>query len=225
LLGEIRRRGLAPGTRMPSERELQQALGVGRSTVREALNGLAMLGIIDIRHGQGAFVAKSPSASAGGEEVSAALAKGVTRDLLEARRPVEIEIARLAARRRTPADLEEIEDVLREHDRALADGEPAAAQSAGFHLAIARAAHNEVLAGFVASYTRLLAERGPELEKLDGYRVWEVDEHRRLYEAIRDGEPDLAAEYMRAHLAEMSEHHDRLTPSSENVSPALRSRA
>jgi DNA-binding FadR family transcriptional regulator len=210
LLGEIRRRGLAPGTRMPSERELMHALGVGRSTVREALNGLAMLGVIEIRHGQGAFIARNLSSLAGAEEVSVALAKGVTEDLLEARRPVEIEIAGLAAERRTPADLEEIETVLNEHHRALARGEPAAQYSAGFHLGIARAAHNEVLAGFVASFIPLLAERGPQLESLEGYRQWELDDHRGLFAAIRERDPLAAAARMRAHLQEMRGHHDRL---------------
>src|SRR5579875_2181932 len=57
LLQQIKSNELTPGTRMPSERELMVALGVGRSTIREAMNGLAMLGVVDIRHGQGAFIA------------------------------------------------------------------------------------------------------------------------------------------------------------------------
>src|SRR5215510_9599317 len=58
-----------PGTRVPTERALAEQLGVGRSTVREALNGLAALGILDIRHGQGVFVASSASARLGHEAV------------------------------------------------------------------------------------------------------------------------------------------------------------
>jgi GntR family transcriptional regulator, transcriptional repressor for pyruvate dehydrogenase complex len=213
VLAEIRRRGLTVGTRMPSERELMEALGVGRSTVREALNGLAMLGAIEIRHGQGAFVASEP-AHAGTPEITAALAKGVTRDLLEARRPVETEIARLAALRRTPADLREIETVLERHEIALAAGRRTARWSARFHLMLAEAAHNEVLAGFVASFVKLLVERGPALEQLEGYREWELGEHRSLYEAVRDADPDLAAERMRAHLAQVEDKHARLAPSA-----------
>ena len=53
-------RDLPPGTRVPPERELTKELGVGRSTVREALNGLALMGVVDIRHGQGVFVAERP---------------------------------------------------------------------------------------------------------------------------------------------------------------------
>src|SRR5690348_5907311 len=105
LLEQIREQKLRPGTRMPSERELMRALNVGRSTVREALNGLALLGVIEIRHGQGAFVAAVPGEGVS-EELGAALAKGVTRDLLEARKAIEVEVARLAAVRRTDQDLD-----------------------------------------------------------------------------------------------------------------------
>lgn len=209
VLGEIRGRGLAPGTRMPSERELMAALGVGRSTVREALNGLALLGVIETRHGQGAFVASKPD-WVSAPEITTALAKGVTRDLLEARNPVETEIARLAALRRTPADLREIEAVLDKHVRALERGRPAARHSVRFHVVLAQAAHNEVLAGFVASFAKLLAARGPALERLEGYRAWELREHRLLFEAVRDGKPDLAAGRMRDHLAQVSDYHAQL---------------
>ena len=212
VLGEIRRRGLAPGTRMPSERELMAALGVGRSTVREALNGLAMLGAIEIRHGQGAFAAQRPD-QVSTPEITAALAKGVTRDLLEARTPVETEIARLAATRRTLADLREIEAVLVRHEKALRASRAAVRHSVRFHIVLAQAAHNEMLAGFVASFAKLLAERGPTLEEIPGYREWELVEHRGLYEAVRDGDPDLAATRMRAHLAQVADYHSRLPAS------------
>src|SRR5919204_3001555 len=79
---------LPPGTKVPSERELTKDLGVGRSTVREALNGLAVLGVLTIRHGQGAFIAED-----GPEEhkedthsaLNTALERGVTREYIEAR--------------------------------------------------------------------------------------------------------------------------------------------
>ena len=209
LLEQIREQKLAPGTKMPSERELMNVLRVGRSTVREALNGLALLGVIEVRHGQGAFVAAIPAESSP-DELAAALAKGVTQELLEARRVVELETARLAAERSTPADLRNINAVLKRHRRALERGEICAPHSARFHLEIAEAGHNDVLAGFVASLLPLLEELGPELESMPGYREWELDQHVRLFEAIESGEPERAAEQMRTHLAEMVGQHNRL---------------
>src|ERR687887_1934589 len=76
ILDEIRGKRLERGTRVPSERQLMEALGVGRSTIREAINGLAMLGVLEIRHGQGAFVANPDAGIAPGRAIAAALARG-----------------------------------------------------------------------------------------------------------------------------------------------------
>ena len=200
LLDDLRARGLTPGTRMPSERELQQALGVGRSTVREAMTALATLGVVEIRQGDGTFVAADPELLGATEGIAAALSKGVTRMLLEARRPVESEIARLAALRRDETDLRALEAVLEDHTETLASDGPVARISAQFHVVLAQAAHNEVLAGFVASYRELLVARGPSLEQITGYREWELAEHRNLYDAVYAGDAFLATARMVDHL-------------------------
>jgi DNA-binding FadR family transcriptional regulator len=206
LLAQVRSGGYEPGTRMPSERELMASLGVGRSTIREALNGLALLGVIEVRHGQGAFVLQPDQATSPGA-LTSSLAKGVTRDLLEARVSIEVTIAELAARRRTAADIREIEAVLEQHAALLERDEPAAEAAARFHLEFAEAAHNEVLAGFVESVLDLLTERGPALEQRRGYREWELREHQGLLAAVRAGDPELAAQLMHDHLGAMTRHH------------------
>ena len=129
------------------------------------------------------------------------------RDLLEARVAVEATIAELAARRRTPADVREIEAVVDEHVGLLELGEPAAEAAARFHLKLAEAAHNEVLAGFIESVMGRLMERGHELEQHRGDREWELHEHTGLLEAVSGGNPELAAQRMREHLGAMTRHH------------------
>jgi DNA-binding FadR family transcriptional regulator len=210
VLGEIRSKRLEPGTRMPSERELMVALGVGRSTIREAINGLAMLGVLEIKHGQGAFVLDPDAGTAASSAIATALARGVTADLFEARRLVEPEAARLAAERRTDADLRDIAAALEDHERALRTGESAVEPSVRFHVTIGAAAHNEVLAGFVQSFQPPLTERGPILESFTGFREWEIEQHRSVFEPIRDADPELAVERMRAHLDAVVTHHERL---------------
>lgn len=200
LLREIREKQLMPGTRIPSERELMAALGVGRSTVREAINGLAMLGVLEIRHGQGAFIADPSAGATLPGAIEAALARGVTADLFEARSLVEVHTARLAAERRTPADLEEIEQALRDHEAAIERDETAVEPSVRFHARLAEAAHSEVLASFVQSFGEILTTRGEELDRQPGFREWEIEQHRRVFEAVRDSDPELAAERMREHL-------------------------
>jgi DNA-binding FadR family transcriptional regulator len=210
ILGEIRTKRLAPGTRIPSERELMSALGVGRSTIREAINGLAMLGVLEIRHGQGAFVVDPEAGRTAPRAIATALARGATRDLFEARRLVEPEVARLAAERRTDADLRDIAQALADHERAIRDGTPGVEPSVRFHVCIGEAAHNELLAGFVHSFQEALTERGPVLEATPGFREWEIDQHRLVFEPIRDGQAEQAAERMRAHLEAVVPHHERI---------------
>jgi GntR family transcriptional repressor for pyruvate dehydrogenase complex len=210
LLREIRGKQLARGTRMPSERELMAQLDVGRSTVREAMNALAMLGVLDIRHGQGVFVADPAAGSGLPRALAVALGRGVTRDLFEARRLVEVHTARLAAERRTEADLRDIAQALADHEQAIADGTSGVGPSVRFHVCIADAAHNEVLAGFVHSFQDPLSARGPVLEAEPGFREWEIAQHRTVFEPIKAGDGDVAAERMRAHLEAVVPHHDRI---------------
>ena len=210
LLREVREKGLEPGTRIPSERELMAQLGVGRSTIREAINGLAMLGVLETRHGQGVFVANPAAGTAVPSAIAAALARGFTRDLFEARRLVEVHTATLAAERRTEADLRDIALALADHERALERGESAVEPSVRFHVEIAEAAHSEVLASFVASVAEILMERGPVLEAVPGFREWEIAQHQSVFEPIRDGDSELAAQRMREHLDAVVPHHERL---------------
>jgi GntR family transcriptional repressor for pyruvate dehydrogenase complex len=210
LLGQIRSKDLAPGTRMPSERELMSALGVGRSTIREAMNGLAMLGVIDIRHGQGAFVVNPDGGTVMPRGIALALSRGITRDLFEARKLVEVHVARLAAERRTDADLGEIVEALTDHEHAIEAGTPAVEPSVRFHVRIGEAAHSEVLCSFVTSFAEMMNERGPILESIPRYREWEIEQHRSVFEPIRDADPELAAARMTAHLDAVVPYHERL---------------
>ena len=145
-----------PGTQLPSERALVEQLGVGRSTVREALKGLAMIGVIEIRHGQGVFVAShqaSVPGAMGFESVEAA-------KLVEARNIVEPELARLAAARRTAADVDALDEILTAHRKALDEGAPPLLEASRFHIHLADAAHNPVLSAVVQPFFRWRWRKG-----------------------------------------------------------------
>ena len=206
LLGAVR--DLAPGTRIPSEKDLMQQLGVGRSTVREALNGLSLLGVVEIRHGQGAFVTAEHAPIEAPATLALALAKGVTRDLLEARQVVEVAIVRLAAHRRTESELRELEALLDTHGRALKQHRSPIKPASQFHVLLADAAHNEVLAGVFHSFLKMMVDRGPRLyENVAGFNEWELAEHQLLLSAVRAGDAELAAVRMHEHLAAMEAHY------------------
>jgi GntR family transcriptional repressor for pyruvate dehydrogenase complex len=201
-------RPLEPGTRLPSTQELTRMLGVGRSTVREALNGLATLGMVEIRHGMGVVVAARPALDDGPNAIAVALAKGVTRDLLEARQIVEVANARLAAQRHTETDLRDIEAVLDSHERCVDYPIKPASE---FHVLIAEASHNEVLVGVFRSFLKPMVARGPRLyEQVKDFGKWELDQHRWIYEAVRAASPDEAAERMRQHVAAMEANYRKV---------------
>src|SRR5215467_13324568 len=200
-------RGLPEGARVPSERELTSELGVGRSTLREALHGLELLGEIQIRHGQGVFVAR-PSPDRGIAALNAAINQGVTHDLLEARKVIEVEVARLAGQRRTDAEIDELEAILTAHESCIYKGQSPAAEGMRFHLAVGYAAHNEVLVAVMRTLRRPMFERGPSLyEDLEGFSEWDLRQHTGIYLAIRNQNANLAARRMAAHVAAMAGHY------------------
>ncbi len=207
-------RDLPAGTRLPSERELTQQLGVGRSTVREALQGLAMMGVIEIRHGQGVFVADRPAIAGDGER--SLPPKEVTDELLEARRIVEVELARLAAERRTEGDLMKMQSLLDTHRADLAAGRGPIMQASQFHLLVADAAKNQILADVVRPFFRLMLERGPQLyETTDGYAQWELEQHQRICDAIRSGDAETARVRMLEHVTSMGHHYEEAVEASQ----------
>ena len=206
LLAAIRE--LPAGTKVPSERELTRELGVGRSTVREALNGIAMLGIVEIRHGQGVFVTGEAPPDGEPSAITAALDRGVTNEFIEARLIVEVEVARLAARRRTDEDLARLSAALVEQEERLrGDVDALVHVAAHFNVLLAEAAHNEVLSAMIQSFVALMVERGPRVYQLEGFGEWDLQEHRGLYTAVRDRDPERAAKLMREHIEELARRY------------------
>jgi GntR family transcriptional regulator, transcriptional repressor for pyruvate dehydrogenase complex len=195
-----------PGTQLPSERALVEQLGVGRSTVREALKGLAMIGVVEIRHGQGVFVAAHDASVPGAMGMQAVdPAKH-----MEARNIVEPELARLAAARRTEADGEALDEILKAHQKALEEGTPPLLEASRFHIRLAEAAHNPVLTAVVQPFFRMALEKGPKLYELEPeYEAWELQQHMSIFEAVRDQNPALALERTREHVGSMGQHYEK----------------
>jgi GntR family transcriptional regulator, transcriptional repressor for pyruvate dehydrogenase complex len=204
VLEQIRSDNLAPGTRLPSEHELMRMLHVGRSTVREALNGLALTGAIEIRHGQGCFVASTAERQP--RELEHALRRGLSGALMEARFLVEVEMLGLAAERATNEDLGRAEQALTAYERALKSGQSTVRLASRLHLRLLEGAHNDVLFGFIRAYLPMVHERGLELEEEGPRDEWEeYREHAELFGAVRDHDIERARARMREHLGAMSD--------------------
>jgi len=194
-----------PGTKLPPEKELIQQLNVGRSSVREALQALAIMGLVDIRPGLGTFVKEvTDDVSLPASIFAPLINPSNAQDLLEARLLVEPSIAALAAERHTKEEIDAIEDVLERTQNASLRGEPVYPLAARFHVEIARASHNLVFIRFIETIARLFAVRGALMEKSREYLEWEYDSHFAVFDAIRTREPHRAAEMMQDHVREVT---------------------
>ena len=136
------------GERIPTEPELTEMFAVSRNTLREAIRCLTSSGVLEVRQGDGTYVRVSNGFHA---RMGLAYEKVALDQVREARNVLEITMARLAARRRTAEDLQEIRRTL--EARQLEDGEVRENTKAdlAFHMAVARAAHNQVLENLYGS--------------------------------------------------------------------------
>lgn len=142
----VERADLKPGSRLPAERELMSALGVGRSTIREVIRKFQALGIIDSRKGSGNYLLKPISTATVHMPISieAESLRDALLMTLEVRRGIELEASMAAARRRTEDDIETMRLRLEEMERVhLAEGTSGKADLA-FHLSIYDATHNSL---------------------------------------------------------------------------------
>ncbi|MFD5103443.1 FadR/GntR family transcriptional regulator, partial [Streptomyces albidochromogenes] len=173
------------GTRLPGETTLAKTLGVGRSTVREALRALAGAGLVQPRQGAGVFVIATRQE----EDWPTRLRRAAMADVYEVRMLLEVQAARLAALRRTDEDLTVLRTALAAR-RAAADGDGAAFADAdiALHAAVVAAAHNPVL-------TDLFAQLAPALRQaatLPPDPGTGDDSHTTLVGAITARDPDTA---------------------------------
>ncbi|MCP9967512.1 FCD domain-containing protein [Actinomadura madurae] len=178
----------AVGARIPAETDLAAQLGVSRPAVREAIRALSHVGVLEVRRGDGTYVRSSADPRPLLRRVSRASA----RDVFEVQLAYDVQAARLAARRRTDADLARLEDLLRARDEAT---EPDAfgAADARFHLGVAEATRNPVLIEAMRFFIDRLHE-SMRMIRLDR----EVPEagparHRAVLDAIAAGDPEAAA--------------------------------
>ncbi len=204
LLGWIRDGKFPSGSQLPSVPELVKKLDVSRTVIREALQALVGMSLVEIRPGLGCFIKSVPSDLVVNADVLASLlGMEAIIEVVAARRVIESGVARLAAVTATEEDFEEIEEILRKIERAAKRRQPLYSLTPQFHIAVARATHNKVLEKIVSSFNLLMASGGAliESEKLSAeYSLSEYESHRELYEALRTRDPDHAQQVMEAHV-------------------------
>ncbi|MEU1664132.1 FCD domain-containing protein [Streptomyces sparsogenes] len=189
------------GTRLPGETTLAKTLGVGRSTVREAVRVLAGAGLVQARQGSGVFVIATEPA----EDWPARLRRAAVTDVFEVRMLIEVQAAQLAARRRTDADLTALSAAL-DARKAAAAGDDASFVDAdiALHAAVVGAAHNPVLTDLFAEFTPRLRQGLIDLVDLLALRADAPNHgdeaHTALVRAVERGDAEAAGEVLRAEL-------------------------
>jgi len=201
----IKESKIEPGEQLPPERKFAEMLGVGRPTLREALNHLEARGFLEIRKRQGVFV-KNISTPLVSDTIHQIFRedKGMLPYLYEVRKDIELAGAYLAAQRRTDEDLALIEFSIRKMETDLAAGSITISDDIGFHIAIARSTHNflrvhilnhlfDISGEFLDSVLKELAKENSNLPSV-------VQQHRRILEAIKKKNAQKAHDEMQKHL-------------------------
>ncbi len=206
IIRQVRSGTLAPGARMPSQRELARMFEVGLGTVRESVKILMAMGYLEVIRGKGTFVARElPGSASGDSGFTQALEAVSLAELLTTREIVECGAARVAAETADSDSvdrLKEVLDALRENSRSNDMFDPV---DFDFHIALAEATDNKVIAEIV----KLLVDKahhhigfmGDSLKTFERYNIERaIATAERVVEAVADGDGERAAAAMHEHL-------------------------
>lgn len=201
----LAQRQLAPGMRIPAERELATQFGVSRTVVREAVRALVAKGLLEVKPGSGTLVS-TPTAAAVTETMSWFLRPSNSdvdlQKVTEVRRLLEVEIAGLAAERRTESDLESMERIVNDTEGIARSRERFVEWDMAFHSALAAATQNElflILLDSVVSTLRKVRELG---FNVPGTPERARNFHLRILDKVRKGDAEGARAAMLEHMSE-----------------------
>ena len=198
--------GLSPGDRLLSERELSEKLEVSRSSIREALKVLEIYGVIEVRLG-GRYI-KSPDSESIVRPLaySLILKNNAITELLETRKIIEIQSGKIAAVRRTAEDIIVLKDILSDMYTATKTNDLALKVESdyNFHCHIVNTCRNQVLSRVMSTisdlYREALTISRKKLGHFSGMEEGIYEQHYKIYEAIRNGEPETAEIRITEHI-------------------------
>lgn len=202
---------LAPGDRLPGERELADVLSVSRASVREALRVLDFLGVVEARAGEGTFVATHPPAPLDPSVYRLLREQTFLLDVLAVRRIVEDEIVRLASASATRDDFAALEQYLGRRERELAGGRQDVAGDLLFHAMLADATGNPVLGSVMRHLNELWLQSREKTGRKETSPHRAHQFHRQVLAALRRRQSGTARQIMRKHLDDMRTQIERPT--------------
>jgi DNA-binding FadR family transcriptional regulator len=205
LLQMIEQGEVEPGGFLPSERDLMTRFGVGRPAIREALQALAAMGIIQIQHGE-----RSRRVSLGPQTVLEQIDRSVRYllqispelrgHLREARLSFEAGMVRLAAHNAKPSDITSLRAALERQRAAVGDAAQFVAADIAFHNAIAAVSGNPIYVAVSQALLQWVFELFPRLLRVPGVEDLTLQEHEAMLNAIEAHDEDGAVRALAAHL-------------------------
>jgi GntR family transcriptional repressor for pyruvate dehydrogenase complex len=196
-------KNLSEGDRLPPERDLAAKLGVSRASVSQALVALEVQGVLSVRHGDGAILVRRPTE----ERAIRALREHADRipDIIEARVALEVNLAGLAAARRTDAEMAAIDAAISTMEAEVEAGDRGVVGDEMFHEAITVAAHSSLLAKLMHEISGLIRETRIESLSQQNRPRASLQGHRRIADAVRKRDPDEASRAMADHIRLVSD--------------------
>ena len=201
LLKMIIRRELKPGDRLPSEMVLCDQMVVSRNTLRAALNKLDALGFTVSRQGGGTYVKEVDSDVYLNFFVPALLTHNVNLlEVMQFRKGIEVEAARLAAANATDEDIAELSELLEHCKKNLDEMERFAQSNTDFHTAVAKASHNMMFKKMMEIIRMMILTEMQNFLVAQGEDVDSTFYHEMVLRCIIEGKPEEAAFFMERHL-------------------------
>ncbi len=207
IMQKIKNEHFEPGEKLPSEKTLSEEFEISRASTREALQKLEVLGLIDIKHGKGSYVSNSPYLKPIQEIVASKLltADVGVEELLETRLYIEQGTVRLAARNADDSALDDLSVLLEEMDQVVEeeDVEEFSRLDMEFHLMLGRISGNTLMKRMLRTIRNLMRDQQERVNRLDGVLDVSQKQHREIFEAVREKDPELAQQYMTEHLRQI----------------------
>jgi len=195
---------LKPGDMLPPERELVRRFRVSRSSIRDAIRRLEAVGLVEPRQGVGTVVRELPNDAVVTPVANVLLQKRkLIHELLEVRLIIEPPLAREAALHASAEQISEMQAILDRQDEKVRRGELATAEDSAFHYAIALAADNSVMLKLVDVLMDLLRETRERALEVGGRQRKSLAGHRRILEALQQGDAAAAEAAMRQHVSQI----------------------
>lgn len=192
------------GDQLPTERELSETFKVSRTCVREAFRVLESQGFLEIRQGNGTYVANNAIDSLVQPLASFILKeKDYQIELFEMRQLLESQLAYLAAEKATPENMAKMEKILKRQGEQISNGEIGLDSDSDFHYALAEAANNRILLHIINTTIDFLAESRESYLLGEERAKKSLPHHKRIFSAIKKGDGELAAKAMYEHIEDV----------------------